>query len=341
MAGHSSTSRKKSTTSTSSRVPEDEGRKSQKSSRGSAYGDEDTTSIYVTAPSSRGGQARSLTESAVRALDRDDEDWEDEDKDARSERRSVRSDGKRRRRRSEKERSRSGSREKSGKRKSSSRKESEISRGKSRLLDDGDDRAMPQMGSFEQFPGQYSHGVMGPVGEQQPMMSGALPSSAPDSQFGLSRADSFGAAADYYLDEGQSVSYQPGVRAKSPNMLVNPDLDHLQMASAVANPAQDTGNGSAADFYGGKGSPVLTAEPQPITSSNSYSSKPAKPSKTGRTSSLDTAAAGTATAGLAMGAAAGSSSYYFHSNRHHLHRINNDNLRAAHNSNQIATIPIR
>ena len=33
------------------------------------------------------------------------------------------------------------------------------------------------------------------------------------------RADSFGAAAEYYLDEGQSVEFQPGNRPFTPNML--------------------------------------------------------------------------------------------------------------------------
>ena len=288
--GRSSSTTKKTTGSTTSRRSEDDKRKAEKSSRSSAYGDD---SVYATAPSSRVGEPRGLTESAVRALDNDDEDWEDEDKDARSERRSVRSDGRKHRRRSEKERSRSGSRDRNGKRKSSSRK--------SHNLDEGDDRAIPEMGSFQQFPGQFSHGVMGTGGQQEPMMSGALPS-APNTQFGESRADSYGAAADYYLDEGQSVQQQPGYRAKSPNMLVNPDLDHLMMASATENPAQDTGHGSAADFYGGK----MTEEPQ----SMSYSSTSGKPSKSGKASSLGTAAAATAGGAAALGAASAANSYY-------------------------------
>ncbi len=79
----------------------------------------------------------------------------------------MRSDGRKHRRRSEKERSRSRSRDREGKRKSSSRK--------SHNVDDGDERAIPDMGSFQQFPGQYSHGVMGTGGQQEPLMSGALP----------------------------------------------------------------------------------------------------------------------------------------------------------------------
>lgn len=279
--------------STTSRRSDDDKRRPEKSSRSSTYGDD---SVYNTAPSSRVGEPRPLTESAVGALDRDNDDWEDDEKDARSERKSVRSSGSQRRRRNEKERSRSRSRDRSPKRKSRSRK--------SQVLDEGEDKAIPAMGSFEQFPGQYAGGVMG-SGGQEPVMSGALPS-APDTQFGPTRADTFGAAADYYLDEGQSVSNQPGFRAKSPNMLVNPDLDHLMAASAQANPAQDTGHGSAADFYGGKISPVLTEEPQ----SMSYSSAPAKPPKSGKNTSLGAAAVATAAGAAALGTAGAANSYY-------------------------------
>ena len=276
--GRSNSTKKKSVTSGSSRRSDDEKRKTEQSSRSNTHDGE------------RNGDPRALTESAVRLLDDDDEAWEDEDKDARSERRSVRS-GKSRRSRSEKEKER----ERDGKRKSSSRK--------SQVADGGDERAIPDMGSFEQFPGQYAGGAMGPGGRQEEhTMSGALPN-VPDNQFGLTRSDTYGAASDYYLDEGQSVGHQPGVRAKSPNMLVNPDLDHLQAASVQANPAQDTGQGSAADFYGRKGSPVLTEEPQ----SMSYSSKTGKAGKNGsRPSTGSAVAAGAA----ALGATGAASAYY-------------------------------
>lgn len=262
---------------------------------------------YVTAPSSRTVEPRGLTESAVKLLDEDEDDWEDEDKDGRSERKSVRSEGRRHRRKSEKERSRSRSRDKNGKRRVSIRKDSESSRRKSRTAEEGDERAIPDMGSFEQFPGQYAGGVMGQAGRQEAMMSGALPT--PNNQFGLTRADSYGAAAEYYLDEGQSVSHQPGIRASTPNMLVNPDL-HLTAPSAEANPAQDTGHGSAADFYSGKVSPVLSAEPQSMISGKPSSSN--KPSKQGKTSSLGTAAAAAA-AGAGLGAVAGSANSFYQS----------------------------
>ncbi|KAK3709971.1 hypothetical protein LTR37_010590 [Vermiconidia calcicola] len=308
VSGRSSSHRKKSgADSTSSRRPEEEKKRSDRSSRSSVYGDDEGKSTYATAPSSRVGEPRALTESAVSLLDNDEEIWEDDDKDARSERKSLRSHGSRHRRRSEKERSRSRSREKGRKYRTGSRKESEAPRGKPRTEDGGGNRGIPEMGSMAQFPGQYSGGMMGPTGTQEPMMSAALPTRpTPDNQFGLSRADSYGAAADYYLDEGQSVTLQPGVRTNSPNMLVNPD-HHLMAASAEEQPAEDTGHGSAADFYSGKISPVLTAEPQTIKPSKFSLRRPSKPSKT---PSFGAAVAATAAAGLTMGAAASSSASY-------------------------------
>lgn len=63
----------------------------------------------------------------------------------------------------------------------------------------------------------------------------------------LPTTDSYGEASSYYGDQGESVAYQPGVRPGTP-LIVGAE-PHLLPASAVANPAQDTGNGSAADFY--------------------------------------------------------------------------------------------
>ena len=308
VSARSSSGRKKSSggasvVSSSLRKPEDDKRKSRS---GSAYDDDERSSAtYATAPTSRAG----LTESAVRMLDRDDDDWEDDDKDARSERKSVRSGEGRRHHRKHSEKERNETQSRSRERRRSSRKESEVApSGKSKGgLDAGQERGIPEMGSFEQFPGQYAGGVMGSAGQQDTMMSGALQHrlpSAPDNQFGPTRADSYGHAADYYLDEGQSVSYQPGVRANSPNMLVNPD-HHLMAASAEEHPAEDTGHGSAADFYDGRVSPVFTEEPEQIKPGKQPflgSGRPSKPSATG---SLGSAGAVTAAAlGGLSGAAA-------------------------------------
>ncbi|WPH00348.1 Hypothetical protein R9X50_00317400 [Acrodontium crateriforme] len=318
--------------STSSRKiqDDDEERRRRRSTRGSSvYGDDDNASSYGT--KSRGG----LTEGAIRALNEtNDDDWEDDDdKYARSERKSRHGEGRERRRkstRSEKTRSRSRSRSRDRKdeskrrvrkendrsevdrrdvdrrdvdrrdvdRRDSGRRESEKSRGKARAdpdleENDGTSRALPPMGSFEQFPGQFAAEPVQPY----PVMSGALPS-APNNQFygqpaptGArpplvpSRTDSYGHAAEYYIDEGQSVGYQPGMRPHSPNMLVNPDA-HLATPTAAPQPAQDTGNGTAADYYG---SAPMTTEPEsyiptgsskpdnrPRPNSGSQSSKPSK-----------------------------------------------------------------
>jgi hypothetical protein len=64
----------------------------------------------------------------------------------------------------------------------------------------------------------------------------------------IATTESFGEASAYYGDQGESVHHQPGVRPGTP-IVANTQL-HLQPASSVANPVQDTGNGSAADFYG-------------------------------------------------------------------------------------------
>ncbi|PPJ51353.1 hypothetical protein CBER1_10054 [Cercospora berteroae] len=279
---------------------------------------------YATAPTSRvSGETRPLTASALRMLpddDGDEDDWEDDEKTVKSERRRKTrspSDEREKRRKSsgkEKERKRSSSRERKDKTRSEKSKDKSSSRRSEPELVTDNSRAIPAMGSFEQFPGQYGGGVMGQ--HQQPgyTMSGALPNVVAQSQFpgqdhpapyeqpapqmGISRADSYGHAADYYLDQGQSVAFQPGFRASTPNMLVNPD-HHLMAASSVPVPAQDTGNGSAADFYNDATSysaPVTPARPtaKPGKQSSSSASKPSKTSKLSRTSSGTAVAAGLA-----------------------------------------------
>ncbi|KAK5712601.1 hypothetical protein LTR17_017916 [Elasticomyces elasticus] len=305
-AGVSSTSRR-----------DEDGRRGHKTSR-SAYGDDDgksSASTYATAPTSRVGSSggRGLTESAVRALESPDEGWEDDDR-AKSEKLSRRSEGGERRHKSGRgERERSDSREKKERRRESTSHRdggrSERSHGKSRSGDDGGERALPSMGSFAQFPGQYSADLVGPAQTFGPVMSGALPSSDAMHQFpaqipatferpqmGPTRADSYGHASEYYMDEGQSVLNQPGHRASTPNMLVNPDL-HLMAASAVPQPAEDTGHGSAADFYSGKVSPppptTIGASQRP-SSGRQSSSSASRPSKLGALASTATASAAAA-----------------------------------------------
>lgn len=63
----------------------------------------------------------------------------------------------------------------------------------------------------------------------------------------LSTTGSHGEASSYYGDQGQSVAHQPGVRPGTP--IVVGAEPHLLAASAVPNPAHDTGNGSAAAYF--------------------------------------------------------------------------------------------
>ncbi|OAG03609.1 uncharacterized protein CC84DRAFT_1165827 [Paraphaeosphaeria sporulosa] len=77
---------------------------------------------------------------------------------------------------------------------------------------------------------------------------------------------SFGEAAEYYGDQGQSVQHQPGVRIERPSVIIPQDQQHLITGSSQANPVADTGAGAAAEFYS-----MASAEPQ-------QPSKPPRPS---------------------------------------------------------------
>ena len=117
----------------------------------------------------------------------------------------------------------------------------------------------------------------------------------------LSPAGGFGLAADYYGDQGQSVAAQPGVRPSVPLVSGQP---HLQSASAIANPPQETGHGAADDYYmsGALADPEPPKLPRPSQSStmNSSSNRPGKYSKTSDSAQVAGAAAAGA-AGAALG----------------------------------------
>ncbi|OAL51999.1 hypothetical protein IQ07DRAFT_586335 [Pyrenochaeta sp. DS3sAY3a] len=182
---------------------------------------------------------------------------------------------------------------------------------------------------FSQFPGQAG----------APMMSGALPSGSQHhsdqmsshvqdqfpgqnpSQYASSAlpgGNPFGAAADYYNDQGESVNHQPGVRPQPPSVIIGQDTPHLMSAAAQPNPVADTGSGAAADFYGtSNDTPSSSKPPRPSTSSFSMPGsfveegpapqKPPRPSsKPGKTNSFGTAA--TMAGGAALGYALGHSS---------------------------------
>ena len=78
---------------------------------------------------------------------------------------------------------------------------------------------------------------------------------------GISHADSFGAAAEYYGDTGESVQHQPGVRPQQPSVIMPLDTPHLVAASSTANPVKDTGSGAAAEFYGSSNTDTTPAVP--------------------------------------------------------------------------------
>ncbi|KAF2834798.1 hypothetical protein M501DRAFT_963514, partial [Patellaria atrata CBS 101060] len=82
-------------------------------------------------------------------------------------------------------------------------------------------------------------------------------------------AHNYGAAADYYGDQGQSVLAQPGVRPSTPVIIHNAD-PHLMSASLDYKPPQETGSGSAADYYG-------TGDSHPTFPSNSASGQAVQP----------------------------------------------------------------
>ncbi|KAF2631406.1 hypothetical protein BU25DRAFT_407055 [Macroventuria anomochaeta] len=217
-----------------------------------------------------------------------------------------------------------------------------------------------QIGSeaFSQFPGQVG----------APMMSGALPAgSTPQSQYPASPNMSshvqdqfpgqdpvqysssampghnpFGAAADFYYDQGQSVGNQPGVRPQPPSVIIGQDTPHLMAASAQANPVADTGAGSAADFYGdGSNPPASSSKPPRPTSmpgafvdDNVAPQTPPQPSgsKPSKTNSFPTTAAGLA-GGAALGYAMGHSS----SNTQHSTSYSTSNVH--HNTSYSGTHP--
>lgn len=199
-----------------------------------------------------------------------------------------------------------------------------------------------QIGSegFSQFPGQAGAPIMSgalPLGSQPPHgMSSHVQDQFPGqdpvkfASSALPGGNPFGAAADFYLDQGQSVHQQPGIRPQPPSVIIGQDTPHLMSAAVQANPVADTGSGAAADFYGNSGPPTSKPSKSSRPSSSSMPgafiddgpapqrpprptkltkpTKPEKPSKFGSAATL----AGGAALGYAMGN--GSPSTQQHSN---------------------------
>lgn len=316
--------------------------------------DSRTVSSYATAPASRmsdrfssstSTRPKSLTESAIRELAAVGDDLEDAD--ARSDRRSK--SGSEHRRKQRKQRSRSRSRDRLDKEEDRDRKKKDTGKsrgtrgveesvrserpyGPQRETSRGFDDFSAQVGApgFSQFPGQYAGtNIGGPPSLQRPgaspLVSSQFPGQDP-SQFSgpafrpvrTASGTVYGLAADYYGDQGQSVSNQPGVRPDTPTLIIGAE-PHLMAASAVPDPPVETGHGSAAEFYGG-GSTQPSPASLPPTVSSSMSNKPPRPASSNpeklSASSMGSAAAAAVT-GATLAYAAGSSHNTSQTNGHH------------------------
>ena len=171
---------------------------------------------------------------------------------------------------------------------------------------------------FTQFPGQYdgslpgsSNGLSRPthmsdhVPDQFP---GQFPtqSSAPYRPPISSSEGGPGLASEYYNDNGESVSRQPGVRPQPPTLIIGAE-PHLHAAAPVAAPPPEPsftdGVGAAASFYNG-----IDDLPSASSIKPASSSRPAKETASGKDNnsglySSSVAAMGGATVGYATGAA--------------------------------------
>ena len=135
---------------------------------------------------------------------------------------------------------------------------------------------------FTQFPGQYEEGMPGFVGgpstSSRPSheMSNHVPDMFPG-QFPNDSAAPYrpplamneggpGLASEYYGDQGESVSQQPGVRPQPPSLIVGAE-PHLMPASSVAAPPPEPSAsgavGAAASFFSGASFDTPSTSPKP------------------------------------------------------------------------------
>ena len=157
-----------------------------------------------------------------------------------------------------------------------------------------------------------SYATQGPMAEFQ-FATGALPSnqyppvsdypsySQPAASFrpALTSGGSFGEAAEFYNDQGQSVEHQPGVRPDAPSILMPANTPHLMTPSMVAKPPKETGSGAAAEFYG----PGSSKPPRPAMPGGFDDGPlPAKPPGPGKPGKMPRPSASAAAAGAAMAA---------------------------------------
>ncbi|KAF1979913.1 hypothetical protein BU23DRAFT_108508 [Bimuria novae-zelandiae CBS 107.79] len=170
-------------------------------------------------------------------------------------------------------------------------------------------------GGFSQYPDHNGPPVMSgglPAGTLSSHVQDQFPGQNPQ-QYATPfvphapvHTDSFGEAAEYYGDQGQSVQHQPGVRIERPSVIVSQDQLHLTTASATANPVADTGSGTAAEFYGTANTepqqpskpPRPSSMPGAFTDDEPLPAKPPRPSKPNKPGKLSSAATLAGAAGL-------------------------------------------
>ncbi|KAJ6014941.1 hypothetical protein N7540_009532 [Penicillium herquei] len=186
---------------------------------------------------------------------------------------------------------------------------------------------------FSQFPSQYDRPAVSGSGSPhydpspapydphvQQQFPGQFPAEVAAPYFPPNNPA--GAAADYYGDQGQSVSEQPGVRPHKPEIIPNSQA-HLMAASPIVNPPPEPSSlgqvGAAAayfddDFQVPEAPPKISSKPP---KPGKVSSKPSRPSsqlsKPPMSGAVPSVAAAAAPGAAAYGMSSGMSSYQSHS----------------------------
>lgn len=188
--------------------------------------------------------------------------------------------------------------------------------------------------------------------EQNPDLRPNVPNQFPDqtplyySEPYLPPQTTYGAAAEFYGDQGESVAYQPGIRPATP-IIVGAE-PHLLPASAEPAPPEETGQGAAAEFFAsstadatlqsGTASLGNTQTVSPRISPTA-SPRPSKPTKISKPSRPDRISSGAAVG--AVGAAAVTASALSHHHHDHTHHHDSSSVGMHTPSQQRPPRPIR
>lgn len=337
--------------STSTRRPARTEDRPAPSSRHSFPPPESVASSYATAPD----QYRSSydimapTDSSARSRGGYEDRYDDDTRSVRSERkRRDRSSSRDRTRRKDRSRSRDrDDKKKEAKKKKDkeelskkgrksrdgSKSEDGHSRTKSSIVSPPDEAGTRGMDSFQSqimnpgfspFPGQVGAPTASPLPPQMsPHIADQFPGQNPAAfSTPFVAGPNYGAAAEYYGDQGQSVQLQPGVRPQQPLVNAQP---HLSTPTATSLPPLETGNGSAADFYGPSGPDPAVSHTMPGSFDDAPPSKPprpsSKPGKSGKTEKPEKPSKFDIVAGTAGGAALGYALGHTSSNHHQSHTM--------------------